>query len=70
MRKLRSILTLTLAFGFFASVAFTSCGPKKEDAEDGMEQMEMEEPAELEQPTEVDTTTVPIEGDTTANPSN
>ncbi len=30
----------------------------------------MEEPAELEQPTEVDTTTVPIEGDTTANPSN
>ncbi|WP_035454820.1 hypothetical protein [Algoriphagus terrigena] len=68
MRKLRSILTLTLAFGFFASVAFTSCGEKKAEDEDSMEQMEMEEPAELEQPAEVDTTTYPT--DTTANPTN
>lgn len=69
MRKLRSILTLTLAFGFFASVAFTSCGAKKEN-EDAMEQMEVEEPAELEQPAEVDTTTLPTEDNTAVNPGN
>ena len=46
MKKLKSILTLALAFGFVASVAFTSCGGKKE-GEESTEQVESaEHPAE------------------------
>lgn len=70
MRKPKSILTLALAFGFLASVAFTACGTKKEETEDTREHIESEHPAELEQPTEVDTTTYPAEDDGTQNPSN
>lgn len=75
MKKVRSILTLALAFGFLASVTFTSCGPKKE-TEETIEQTETEHPAGEEHPTGeehpagADTTEHPTEGDTTANPTN
>lgn len=53
MKKLKSILTLALAFGFLASVTFTSCGGKKEGSEETTEQAEGEHPAEgSEHPTE------------------
>ena len=53
MKKLRSFLTLALALGFVASVAFTSCGGKKEGTEETTEQAEGEHPAEGgEHPTE------------------
>ncbi len=51
MKKIKTILTLALAFGFMASVTFTSCGGKKEEA--ATEQTEGEHPAEGgEHPTE------------------
>ncbi|SEF40636.1 hypothetical protein [Algoriphagus boritolerans] len=46
MKKLKSILTLTFALGFLAAVTFTSCGGKKEGAEETTEQAEGEHPAE------------------------
>lgn len=69
MKKLRSILTFALAFGFLASVTFTSCGPKKE-TEETIEQTETEHPAGEEHPAGADTTEHPTEVDTTANPTN
>lgn len=66
MKKLKSILTLALAFGFVASVAFTSCGGKKEGAEEKTEHPEGEHPAGdttehptdgAEHPASTDTTT-------------
>ena len=69
MKKLKSILTLTLAFGFVASVAFTSCGGKKEGAEETTEQAEGEHPAEGgEHPTEGGEH--PAGGDSTEHPAN
>ena len=44
MKKIKTILTLALAFGFMASVTFTSCGGKKEEA--ATEQTESQHPAE------------------------
>jgi hypothetical protein len=46
MKKVKSILTLALAFGFVASVAFTSCGGKKDKSEDKTEHPEGEHPAD------------------------
>ncbi len=63
MKKSRSILTLALAFGFLASVAFTSCGTKKEETEDTMEYIDSEHPAEEVHPTDADSTEPPTEGD-------
>jgi hypothetical protein len=69
MKKLKSILTLTLAFGFLASVAFTSCGGKKESAEETTEQTEGEHPADSsEHP--ADSSEHPTEGDSTEHPAN
>ncbi len=70
MKKLKSILTLALAFGFLASVAFTSCGGKKEGAEETTEQAEGEHPAEGgEHPTEGDSTEHPAAADSTEHPA-
>lgn len=68
MKKLNSILTLALAFGFVASVAFTSCGGKKESTEETTEQTEGEHPADSEHP-EGDSTEHPA-GDSTEHPDN
>lgn len=70
MKKLKSILTLALAFGFMASVTFTSCGGKKEGAEETTEQAEGEHPAEGgEHPTEGDSSEHPAAGDSTEHPA-
>lgn len=45
MKKLKTILTLALAFGFLTSVSLTSCGGKKEEAA-ATDETEMEHPAE------------------------
>lgn len=69
MKRLKSILTLALAFGFVASVAFTSCGGKKEAAEETTEQAEGEHPTEGgEHPAGSDTTEHPAASDTTEHP--
>jgi hypothetical protein len=68
MKKLKSFLTLALAFGFVASVAFTSCGGKKEGAEETTEQAESEHPADSEHPTEGGEH--PAGGDSTEHPAN
>lgn len=67
MKKLKSILTLVLALGFVASVAFTSCGGKKEGAEETIEQAEGEHPADAEHPTEGGEHPA---GDSTEHPAN
>lgn len=68
MKKLKSILTLALALGFVASVTFTSCGGKKEGAEDTTEQVEDEHPADSsEHQTEADEH--PTDGDSTEHPA-
>ncbi|OOG77814.1 hypothetical protein [Algoriphagus sp. A40] len=69
MKKLKSILTLALVFGFLASVTFTSCGGKKEGTEETTEQAEGEHPEGGEHPAGSDTTEHPTEADTTATPS-
>jgi hypothetical protein len=69
MKKLKSILTLVLAFGFLASIAFTSCGGKKEGAEQTTEQAEGEHPADsAEHPAEGGEH--PADGDSTEHPAN
>lgn len=66
MKKVKSILTLALAFGFVASVALTSCGGKKESAEVTIEQTEGEHPAEdAEHPASSDSTEHPANPDST-----
>lgn len=70
MKKLKSILTLALALGFVASVTFTSCGGKKEGAEETTEQAEGEHPAEGgEHPAEGDSSEHPASGDSTEHPA-
>lgn len=69
MKKLRSILTLTLVFGFLASVTFTSCGGKKEGTEETTEQTEGEHPEGGEHPAG-DTTEHPASSDTTEKAAN
>lgn len=70
MKKLKSIFTLALALGFIASVTFTSCGGKKEGAEETTEQAEGEHPTEgSEHPTEGDSSEHPAAGDTTEHPA-
>ena len=67
---MKSILTLALALGFMSAVAFTSCGGKKEGAEETTEQAEGEHPAEGgEHPTEGDSTDHPAAGDRTEHPA-
>ncbi len=68
MKKLKSILTLALAFGFLASVSFTSCGGKKDGTEETTEQTEGEHPADSsEHPAEGGEH--PADGDSTEHPA-
>jgi hypothetical protein len=69
MKKLRSILTLTLVLGFLASVTFTSCGGKKDGAEDTTEHTEGEHPEGGEHPAS-DTSEHPASGDTAKKAAN
>lgn len=64
MKKMKSILTLALALGFIASVAFTSCGGKKEGAEETIEQAEGGE-----HPADADSSEHPASGDSTEHPA-
>lgn len=70
MKKFKSILTLALVFGFLASVTFTSCGGKKDGAEDTTEHTEGEHPEGGEHPAGGDTTEHPAGGDTTKKAAN
>lgn len=73
MKKLKTILSLSLAMFFISAVTLTSCGGKKESKnEENTEQSEGgEHPTEGEHPTDADTTggEHPTTGDSTEHPT-
>ena len=74
MKRLKTILSLSLAMLFISAMTFTSCGGKKESKnEDTTEQSgENEHPTEGEHPTDADSTggEHPKAGATTEHPKN
>jgi len=76
MKKFKSILSLTLALSFLATMGLTSCGDKKDKASENTEEVNEHPTDSSEHPTEhpSDNSEHPSEhptsGDSTEHPSN
>jgi hypothetical protein len=71
MKRIKTILSLSLAMLFISAISFTSCGGKKDTkTENATEQSEGgEHPTDSEHPTSGETNEHPTEGDSTEHPS-